>query len=243
VVEEPTWPRFTLLGQSLGSMYLAWEAMSKFIPDVYIGTCLFFHSPPILIHEPTPTDSMGYAFTYLVVSLLAHIPIGAYVHYPTISTDMLARVRCRQAWHTNANHISRSALLSHLKLTQVNLLSAHHNAITYLALAFFTDRYYRLFMYHYAISLRTASILMVNSTWTKNHVDAILCHSDFLLDLTYLTPPFLFLKLLLTRNSAPDKSMIVYPPCDTREMEKFSLMPRERIILSVAQFRSVQFWT
>jgi len=37
MVEDSTWPRFTLLGQSIGSMYLAWEAMSKLIPDLYIG--------------------------------------------------------------------------------------------------------------------------------------------------------------------------------------------------------------
>jgi len=37
LVEDRAWPRFTLLGQSLGSMYLAWEAISKFIPDLYIG--------------------------------------------------------------------------------------------------------------------------------------------------------------------------------------------------------------
>jgi alpha-1,2-mannosyltransferase len=37
LVEDRTWPRFTLLGQSLGSMYLAWEALSKFVPDLYIG--------------------------------------------------------------------------------------------------------------------------------------------------------------------------------------------------------------
>lgn len=36
-VEDSTWPRFTLLGQSLGSMYLVWEAMGKLIPDLYIG--------------------------------------------------------------------------------------------------------------------------------------------------------------------------------------------------------------
>lgn len=36
-VEDSAWPRMTLLGQSLGSMYLAWEAMSKLIPDLYIG--------------------------------------------------------------------------------------------------------------------------------------------------------------------------------------------------------------
>jgi alpha-1,2-mannosyltransferase len=44
LVEDRTWPRFTLLGQSLGSMYLAWEAMSKFVPDIYIGAIRF---PPL----------------------------------------------------------------------------------------------------------------------------------------------------------------------------------------------------
>lgn len=190
-----------------------------------------------------PADSMGYAFTYLVVSLLTRVPIGAYVHYPTISTEMLARVRSRKAWHTNANHISKSALLSQLKLMQVDLFFSCPLLCIWRAtvLFFFTDRYYRLFMYHYAMSLRTASFLMVNSTWTKNHVDAILCHSDFLLDLVYFTPPFIFLKFFFTRKNAPGNSTIVYPPCDTREMEKFALMRRERIILSVAQFRLA--WT
>ena len=59
---------------------------------------------------------MGYAFTFPVVSLLGGIPVGAYVHYPTISTDMLARVRSRRQWHTNANQISSSPFLSQLKL-------------------------------------------------------------------------------------------------------------------------------
>ena len=48
LVEDRAWPRFTLLGQSLGSMYLAWEAMSKFVPDLYVGELLFlppFHCP------------------------------------------------------------------------------------------------------------------------------------------------------------------------------------------------------
>jgi hypothetical protein len=47
LVEDSAWPRFTLLGQSLGSMYLAWEALSKFVPDLYIGVLrhLQFCSP------------------------------------------------------------------------------------------------------------------------------------------------------------------------------------------------------
>jgi alpha-1,2-mannosyltransferase len=59
---------------------------------------------------------MGYAFTFHVVAQLGHIPIGAYVHYPTISTDMLARVKSRKKWHTNTDQISSSALLSRFKL-------------------------------------------------------------------------------------------------------------------------------
>ena len=103
----------------------------------------------------------------------------------------------------------------------------------------FFFRYYRLFMYHYSLCLRTASFLMVNSTWTKTHVDAILRHSDLLIDCLYLFPPLLAARCLFLSNNAPSQSSIVYPPCDTRQIEKFPLTPRERIILSVAQFRLV----
>jgi alpha-1,2-mannosyltransferase len=66
---------------------------------------------------------MGYAFTYPLVSLLARIPIGAYIHYPTISTDMLDRVRLREAWHTNDERISSSAILSMMKIMCVHFPS------------------------------------------------------------------------------------------------------------------------
>jgi alpha-1,2-mannosyltransferase len=118
LVEDSTWPRVTLLGQSIGSMYLAWEAMSKLIPDLYIGQGIF--SPFDLKAECSQKahflDTMGYAFTFHVVILLGRIPVGAYVHYPTISTDMLARVKSRTKWHTNTDEISSSTTLSHAKL-------------------------------------------------------------------------------------------------------------------------------
>ncbi|OSC98020.1 glycosyltransferase family 4 protein [Trametes coccinea BRFM310] len=194
LVEDAAWPRFTLLGQSIGSMYLAYEAMTFLIPDLFI-------------------DTMGYAFTFPVVSLLGNIPIGAYVHYPTISTTMLSRVRSRTQGVTNSEAISSSALLSFGKLL-----------------------YYRIFMYYYASSLRQARFLMVNSTWTKNHVDAILQHRDLLLDVVQLLPPFVLFKFLL-RKQSPKEAKIVYPSCDTRQMAVFPLEGRERIILSIAQFR------
>ena len=81
-------------------MYLAWEAMSALIPDLYI-------------------DTMGYAFTFHVAAGLAGIPVGAYVHYPTISTDMLARVQERQEGVTNSDAIAKSVTLSTGKLLYV----------------------------------------------------------------------------------------------------------------------------
>ena len=37
LVEDTTWKRFTLLGQSLGSVVLGHEALKAIVPDVYIG--------------------------------------------------------------------------------------------------------------------------------------------------------------------------------------------------------------
>ena len=66
-----TWPHFTLLGQSVGSLILAYDAFNLLVPDIFI-------------------DTMGYAFTLgFSKFLFPHVPTGAYVHYPTISTDML----------------------------------------------------------------------------------------------------------------------------------------------------------
>ncbi|KAM3072630.1 asparagine-linked glycosylation protein [Clarireedia jacksonii] len=66
------WPHFTLLGQSIGSLILAWDAFSLVVPDIFV-------------------DTMGYAFALGFSKLLfPDVPTGAYVHYPTISTDMLS---------------------------------------------------------------------------------------------------------------------------------------------------------
>ncbi|KAI5812092.1 hypothetical protein BZA77DRAFT_149987 [Pyronema omphalodes] len=70
-VDAATWPHFTLAGQSLGSLFLAYDAFQQLVPDVFI-------------------DTMGYAFSVALAKSLFAIPTGAYVHYPTISTDMLS---------------------------------------------------------------------------------------------------------------------------------------------------------
>ncbi|PGH31510.1 alpha-1,2-mannosyltransferase [[Emmonsia] crescens] len=70
-VLSSVYPRFTLLGQSLGSLVLGYDAFTLLIPDIFI-------------------DTMGYSFVLAFCHFLfPSIPTGAYVHYPTISTDML----------------------------------------------------------------------------------------------------------------------------------------------------------
>jgi hypothetical protein len=52
-------------------------------------------SPKPEIENRKPTDTMGHPFTLPLLSFLSGstVPLGAYVHYPVISTDMIGRVR------------------------------------------------------------------------------------------------------------------------------------------------------
>lgn len=67
------WPRFTLLGQAIGSAACAYEAMHQLVPDVWV-------------------DTAGYPFVYPLVRWVLGIPVCAYVHYPYVSADMLKKV-------------------------------------------------------------------------------------------------------------------------------------------------------
>jgi len=179
-VEASTWPAFTLLGQSLGSVYLAWEALTLFVPDVLV-------------------DSMGYAFTLPLFANLAQSKVASYVHYPTISTDMLDRVRKRERAFNHSLLVAESVALTKGKL-------------------FYYHVFARLYRLVGSLSLK----VMVNSTWTKGHIDQ-LWKCD---------------------------SAIVYPPCNTTEFQKLPLEREENTenrrygshqkietILSIGQFR------
>ncbi|CDU25735.1 related to ALG11-required for asparagine-linked glycosylation [Sporisorium scitamineum] len=133
MVEDSTWRSWTLLGQSYGSVWLGFEALSRLIPDVLI-------------------DTMGYAFTYPVARLFnLHLSIAAYVHYPIISTDMLARVSARQPGHTNNARTANSLLRSRGKLI-----------------------YYRVFAKVYSWALRRADVVVGNGSWTRGHLEELM---------------------------------------------------------------------
>ncbi|KAI9469760.1 MAG: mannosyltransferase [Benjaminiella poitrasii] len=167
LVEDSRYPRFTLILQSLASIIIGYEAISKLVPDVYF-------------------DTMGYAFTYPLVHHLTKVKIATYTHYPTISSDMVNRVYERREAHNNDAKLASSAIWSTGKLI-----------------------YYRLFAKVYGYCGSFAETVMVNSTWTKGHIDS-LWHT---------------------------KADIVYPPCDTERLAKLPLRGRQLMIVSVAQFR------
>lgn len=79
--------RLTLLGQSVGSLFLGYEALNNVVPDVFFGMQDWNQCLPLgflFTHILNAIDTMGYAFTYPLVYLLTGIKIAAYVHYPTI---------------------------------------------------------------------------------------------------------------------------------------------------------------
>ncbi len=70
LLEEKYYKICTSLGQNIGSIIVGFEALIRFIPDIYI-------------------DSTGYAFTYPCFHYLASIPIISYVHCPIIDGNLL----------------------------------------------------------------------------------------------------------------------------------------------------------
>ncbi|KIM53165.1 glycosyltransferase family 4 protein [Scleroderma citrinum Foug A] len=205
LVENATWPRLTILGHSLGSMYLGWEAMCEFIPDLYM-------------------DTMGYAFTFPVVAWLtrAAVPIGAYVHYPTVSTDMLARVpsdswtmRMKRMYYCIAMYYYALSL-SNTRFLMVNSSWTRSHIASILSHE------------HFGVGVRCAHVLPpLTFIWCALSARAIR-NIMFLLD---------GYRAAGAQTDEVVKPEIVYPPCDTRELATFSLEGRAQIILSVAQFR------
>ncbi|KAL0341256.1 UNVERIFIED_CONTAM: GDP-Man:Man(3)GlcNAc(2)-PP-Dol alpha-1,2-mannosyltransferase [Sesamum radiatum] len=66
-VEETTYPRFTMIGQSLGSLYLSWEALCKFTPVYYFDTSGVFFSQCKAVYYKL------FSLMYGIVGSCAHV--------------------------------------------------------------------------------------------------------------------------------------------------------------------------
>lgn len=136
-------------------------------------------------------DTMGYAFTYPIFSFAAGSTVACYTHYPTISGDMLNTVTSSTASFNNRSFIASSSILTWGKLL-----------------------YYRIFARAYGWSGRRCTLVLVNSSWTKDHINSIW--------------------------GIPEKIHLLFPPCDTRAFRSLHLdrsYDNRYTVVSVAQFR------
>ena len=120
--------RLSMIAESAGTVRLAWAALLQHTPHVYI-------------------DTTGCAFTFIVAKVLAGCKVGAYVHYPTISTDMLNLVWTRRPMYNNDAQVAASAIKSYAKLI-----------------------YYTIFALCYGAVGSLSDLVMVNSSWTLGHI-------------------------------------------------------------------------
>ena len=106
------------------------DAFSLLVPDVFI-------------------DTMGYAYGLALAKyFFPDMPIGAYVHYPTISTDMLGSLDSEREQGINAG--SGKGLKGSLK-----------------------KQYWRLFAASYGWVGGHIDVVMTNSSWTQAHVQSL----------------------------------------------------------------------
>lgn len=216
--------RFTLIVESMHSMKLAYNALCQFTPDVYI-------------------DTTGCAFTFLVAKILANCKVLAYVHYPTISTVSERKTSIISfIIHISYSLFSqrRSLLLNYFssfmkdmlnlvwerRPTYNNISSISQNKVyTYIKLL-----YYIIFAFAYGLVGSLADIILVNSTWTFNHI-------------TYLWRfynPFYI--LFQKKKQCRKKIHVVYPPCDITSVDEANTnennqRKRNNCIVSIGQFR------
>ncbi|KAI8893214.1 glycosyltransferase [Globomyces pollinis-pini] len=129
-LQAKRYPRFTLILSSFGSMIPGLEAMILLKPKIFI-------------------ESVGYAFINPIAKLFGSKVIS-YVHYPTISSDMIKVIENRTSAFNNSNTVAKSSVLSKLKV-----------------------HYYKLFSFIYGKVGSYGDVVLVNSKWTQGHINDI----------------------------------------------------------------------
>lgn len=121
------------MGQSIGSIIMGYDALSLLVPDVFV-------------------DTMGYAFALGFCKLLfPDVPTGAYVHYPTISTDMLESLDAKSPNGTQGVNAGKGA--------------GKKGALKKL--------YWELFAKLYSLVGSSIDVVMTNSSWTQAHIRSL----------------------------------------------------------------------
>lgn len=170
-------PFLSLLLESFGAMCLAYIGLYRsLLLPIISSTHRYHHATSLSKSSYSCTyllpdlfiDTTGCAFTYLPAKLLFGCHILAYVHYPTISTDMLQLVweRRRSGTYNHQSYISQSFITTYIKLF-----------------------YYVLFAILYGCVGSLSTMVLVNSTWTYNHISSLWKHVSYRKRIRILYPP------------------------------------------------------
>lgn len=196
----------------MGSVLVAFECLLRFTPHVFL-------------------DSTGYAFTYVVARWFFGCTVVAYTHYPTISTDMLDRVRERRPTYNNTERVAGNAVARCHRLSDYVLDPAH------------------LWQSPQTCLLPTICQALCPGWSSGRHCDGELHldqepHQQTVPGEARRTNPGSH-----TRAQIPSRTSIVYPPCNTTTLQRLPhrlvtpsgatqlLCGRERLVISIGQFR------
>lgn len=145
-------------------------------------------------------------------------PVHGHMIYPAGSMqEMIDKVRSRTSSYNNNARLAASEASTAIKLV-----------------------YYRLFALLYYCVGGLADTIMVNSSWTKMHLQQLWRLPDRLTDDAAFRPVLsLWTSLLrcftpMVERPAP---IVIYPPCNTSALSQLPLGERSKTIVSVAQFR------
>ncbi|CAN8069187.1 unnamed protein product [Agarophyton chilense] len=130
LIDGERYTRFTLLLQAFGALRVGAKAYAKQPVELLI-------------------DTANQSFSLIIPKLLGAETM-AYVHYPTISTDMLSVVQSRKKQFNNDASICSSRVKTYAKVG-----------------------YYKLFACLYGLTARFVDIKVANSSWTASHLRAL----------------------------------------------------------------------
>ena len=183
LTQSKWYPVATILGQMVGIIVVAVEAISGFAPDVFV-------------------DTIGAAWAYPFIWFFCgeSTKIVSYVHYPTISSDMCERVKKGSLIYNNGALFSEVRVLKQMKIFYYTILMS---------------------LYGYCGG-SFADVIVVNSSWTKNHIDRLWG--------TFAKKRARRTKVKLApRRENEGQAIVVYPPCDVSSVE---LRGKETVVLS-----------
>ncbi|KAF9599844.1 hypothetical protein IFM89_001790 [Coptis chinensis] len=222
-IEERTYPHFTMVGQSFGSVYLAWEALCK-IANIHCHFILILVDMHLLIHLPGYLDAKLFA-THITQQL---VPTWFGVRVYTIELVGLRPMPGDFGPHPRSCEVANQT--DHLDKTQppgsqfyfvssfplafsISLFSqALYNSFTCRStwLSWCKVIYYTIFSWMYGFVGSYTLLAMVNSSWTQLHIEKLW--------------------------GIPKRTMKVYPPCDTSGLQKHIVISSIESSLPKLQF-------